>query len=142
MAFFFGNLVQARKVCDVEPVIFPTKERAISLRNGIWLIMSASPDNNLTESFTKSSTPMGSSSFPDCRICNVTLTCGKQISGPNSCIRSNLQSCSTIPPTIMNVDLSTPLASVLSALPSLNDLSMYTTKSQANDQLLKSIKTT
>ena len=83
---------------------------------------------------------MGSSSFPGCRICVVTLACWNQISGSNIRIRSDLQSCSTIPPTIMIVDLPVSLASVLSALPSLNELPMYTTKSQANIQLLKSIK--
>ena len=29
---FFGNLVQAKKVCDVKPVILPIKERAVSLK--------------------------------------------------------------------------------------------------------------
>ena len=137
---FFGNLVQAMKVCNVKPVVLPTKERAISLRYGIWLIMSASPDYTLTESFMNSSTPVGSSSFPGCRICVITLACERQISGPNIRIRSDLQSCSTIPPTIMNVDLPVPLASVLFALPPLNESPMNTTKGQANIQLLESIK--
>ena len=87
-----------------------------------------------------SSTPVGSSSFPGCRICVVTLACGKQISGPNIRIRSDLQSCSKIPATIMNVDLPVPLSNVLTALPSIDELPMYATRSQANIALLKSIK--
>ena len=138
---FFGNLVQAMKVCDVKPVTLPIKERAVSLRYGIWLITAASADYTLTESYMNSSTPVGSSSFPGCRICVVMLACGKQISGPNIRIRSDLQSCSKIPATIMNVDLPVPLSNVLSALPSIDELPMYATRSQANIALLKSIKT-
>ena len=137
---FFGNLVQAMKVCDVKPVTLPIKERAVSLRYGIWLITAASADYTLTESYMNSSTPVGSSSFPGCRICVVTLACGKQISGPNIRIRSDLQSCSKIPATIMNVDLPVPLSNVLTALPSIDELPMYATRSQANIALLKSIK--
>ena len=137
---FFGNLVQAMKVCDVRPVTLPIKERAVNLKYGIWLITAASADYTLTESFMNSSTPIGSSSFPGCRICVVTLACGKQISGPDIRIRSDLQSCSKIPATIMNVDLPIPLSHVLTALPSIDELPMYATKSQANIALLKSIK--
>ena len=137
---FFGNLVQAMKVCNVKPVTLPIKERAVSLRYGIWLITAASADYTLTESYMNSSTPVGSSSFPGCRIRVVTLACGKQISGPNIRIRSGLQSCSKIPATIMNVDLPVPLSNVLTALPTIDELPMYATRSQANIALLKSIK--
>ena len=137
---FFGNLVQAMKVCDVRPVTLPIKERAVNLKYGIWLITAASADYTLTESFMNSSTPIGSSSFPGCRICVVTLACGKQISGPNIRIRSDLHSFSKIPATIMNVDLPIPLSHVLTALPSIDELPMYATKSQVKIALLKSIK--
>ena len=137
---FFGNLIQAMKVCDVKPIVLPVTEQATNLRYGIWLIMSASADYTLTESFMNSSTPTGTSSFPGCRICIVTLACGKQLSGPNIRIRSDLQTCSLIPPHIMNVDLPIPLHNVLTALPSLDELPAYSTKSQANIALLKSIK--
>ena len=76
---FFGNLIQAMKVCDMKPVTLPTKEQAVSLRYGIWLILSATADYTLTESYMNSSTPTGSYNFPGCRICVVTLACGKQI---------------------------------------------------------------
>ena len=112
---FFGNLFQAMKVCDVKSATIPIKEQAISLRYGIWLIISASADYTLTESNMNSSTPVGNSNFPGCRICFVTLACGKQITGHNIRIRSDLQSCSRVPPKIMYVDLPRPLANVLSA---------------------------
>ena len=87
-----------------------------------------------------SSTPTGSYSFPGCRICVVTLACGKQITGPTIRIRAGLQSCSIVPPRIMSVDLPVPLATVLSTLHSLDDLPLYNTKTQANIALLRSIK--
>ena len=40
----------------------------------------------------------------------------------------------------MNVDLPVPLSNVLTALPSIDELPMYATRSQANIALLKSIK--
>ena len=137
---FFGNLIRAMKVCDVKPIVLPVTDQVINLRYGIWLIMSASTDYTLTESFMNSSTPTGTSSFPGCRICIVTLAFGKQLSGPNIRIRSDLQTCSLIPPHIMNVDLPIPLHNVLTALPSLDELPAYSTKSKANIALLKSIK--
>ena len=138
---FFGNLVQAMKVCDVKPVTLPIKERAVSFRYGIWLITAASAGYTLTESYMNSSTTDGHSSFPGCRIWVVTLACGKQITVPNIRDRSDdLQSCSKIPATIMNVGLPVPLSNVLTALPSIDDLPMYATRSQANNALLKSIK--
>ena len=64
---FFGTLVQAMKVCDVNPVTLPIKERAVSRRYGIWLITAASADYSLTESYMNSSTPVGSSWMPNLR---------------------------------------------------------------------------
>ena len=75
---FFGTLVQAMKVCDVNPVTLPIKERAVSRRYGIWLITAASADYSVTESYLNSSTPVGSSSFPGCQICVVTLAGARQ----------------------------------------------------------------
>ena len=48
--FFCENLVQAMMVCDVKPDTVPIKERAVSLRYGIWLITAATADYALTES--------------------------------------------------------------------------------------------
>ena len=54
---FYGNLIQAMKVCDMKAVTQPTKKQAISLRYGIWLILAATTHYTLTESLMKSSTP-------------------------------------------------------------------------------------
>ena len=104
--------MQAMKVCDVKPVTLPIKKRAVSLRYGIWLITAASADYTLTESFIQDSFR----------------------------IRSDLQSRTKIPATIMNEDLPVPQSNVLTALPFIDELPMYATRSQANIALLKSIK--
>ena len=137
---FFGNLVQAMKVCDVKVIQLPIKERAINLRYGIWLILSATDDYVLSESNMTSSSPVANRQIQGCRICIFTLECGKQITGPNINIRSDLQTCQKIPPEKINVDLPVPLAKILSVLPSIDELPSYSTKSQANLALLKSIK--
>ena len=112
-----GNLIQAIKICDMKPVTPPTNEQVVSLRCGIWPILSATADYMLTESFMDSATPTGSYNVPVCRICLVTLACRKQVTEPNIRIRADFQSCRVVPPWIMSVDLPVPLATVLSILP-------------------------
>ena len=137
---FFGNLVQAMQVCNVKPYQLPTTERALNLRYGIWLIVSASPNFQLRRSQMTSLQPAHSSTVDGCKICIVTLGCGEQLSGPNLHLRSDLDSCSLLPAVTVNVLLPDPLAAVLSTLPSVAELPFYNTKTSAAIDLLKSIK--
>ena len=96
---FFGNLVQAMKISDLKPYPLPVSERAVNLKFGIWLILLASSDFELRESDLNGTTHLSTKVYPGCRICILILACGRQIRGPNVFIRSDLQTCSTIPPS-------------------------------------------
>ena len=137
---FFGNLVQAMKFCDFRPYALPVSERALNLKFGIWLILSASPDFELRESDLNDTTHLSTKVYPGCRICILTLACGRQIRGPNVYIRSDLQTCSQMPSIKIHVDLPAPLANILSTLPPLDKLPSYNTKSSANLDLLRTMK--
>ena len=128
------------QVCNVKPYQLPTTERAINLRYGIWLIVSASPNFQLRRNQMTSMQPAHSSTVDGCKICIVTLGCGEQLSGPNLHLRSYLDSCSLLPAVTVNVLLPDPLAAVLSTLPSVAELPFYNTKTFAAIDLLKSIK--
>ena len=137
---FFGNLVQAMKVCDLIPYQLPIIERAINLKFGIWLILSAEADFELRESASNDTAHLSTRTYPGCRICIYTLPCGHQLRGPNIFIRSDLQSCSRVPSIKIHVDIPDPLQNVLSVLPSIEELPSFSTKSSANLAFLRSLK--
>ena len=128
------------KICDLIPYKLPVVERAVNLRFGIWLILSATADFVLRESMANDTSHLSAKVYPGCRICIYTLPCGHQLRGPNIFIRSDLQSCSKVPSIKIHVDLPVPLLDVLSVLPSINELPSYNTKSLANLDLLRSLK--
>ena len=112
-------------------------ERVVNLRFGIWLILSATADFELRESLANQTSHLSTKVYPSCRICIYTLPCGHQRRGPNIFIRSDLESCSKVPFIGIHVDLPD---TVLSVLPSLNELPSYNTKSLANVDLRRSLK--
>ena len=128
------------KFCDFRPYALPVSERALNLKFGIWPIHSASPDFELRESDFNDTTHLSTKVYPGCRICILTLACGRQTRGPNVYIRSDLQTCSQMPSIKIHVDLSAPLANILSTLPPLEKLPSYNTKSSANLDLLRTMK--
>ena len=75
-----------------------------------------------------------------CRLCLITLPCGKQISGNNIRIRSDLSSCSKVPPIKLDVELPTPMANLFRLLQPVEELSYYNTKVEVIMKLLSSLK--
>ena len=82
----------------------------------------------------------GSKTVKGCRICVITLECGKQLNGENIRIRSDLSSCAKVPPVKRDVELPQPMAHLFSLLPTVDELPYYNTKVEANMKLLKSVK--
>ena len=128
------------KVCDFIPYKLPVVERAVHLRFGIWLILSATADFELRESMANDTSHLSAKVYPSCRTCIHTLPYGHQLRGRKIFIRSDLQSCSKVPSINIHVDLPIPSLDVLSNLPSLNELPSYNTKSLAILDLLRSLK--
>ena len=84
---FFKGSVEALQICDTEQIALPATEKADNLGFGVWLITSATTAYTLFESDTASTTSSGIINYPGCRICIITLECGKQLVGPHIKIR-------------------------------------------------------
>ena len=137
---YFGNIMDALEVCDTVPVPLPLKVKATNLGYGIWLITSAQANFDFKENYMDATTLAGSKTVKGCRICLITLECGKQLTGENIRIRSDLSSCAKVPPVKLEVELPQPMANLFSLLPTVEELPYYNTKVEANMKLLKSLK--
>ena len=137
---YFGNVMDAIEVCETEAVPPPLKEKAPNLGYGIWLINSANPNFNFRESFMNATTTAGSKTIKGCRICIVSLKCGKQLIGPNIRIRSDLTTCMKVPPLYLNVKLPDQMSKLFSLLPTVDELPYYNTRVEANIKLLHTLK--
>ena len=84
---FFKGSVEALQICVTEQIALPATEKADNLGFGVWLITSATTAYTLFESDTASTTSSGIIKYPGCRICIITLECGKQLVGPHIKIR-------------------------------------------------------
>ena len=82
----------------------------------------------------------GSKTMKVCKICLITLECGKQLTGETIRIPSDRRSCAKVPPVKLDVDLSKAVANLFSLLPTVDELPYYNTEVEANMKLLKFVK--
>ena len=137
---YFGNIKDALEVCDTEPFPPPLKEKATNKGYGIWLITAARANFEFKETYMNATAMAGAKIVRRCRICLITLPCGKQMSGNKIRIRSDLSSCSKVPPIKLDVELPTTMANLFPLLPPAEELPYYNTKVEANMKLLSSLK--
>ena len=119
---FSDSAIDAIKVCDTVTTRLPLTEKAKNLGYGVWLITSATDDYKLIEDDITPGSATNEIAHPGCRICIVTLKCGKKISGPNIRIRADLSTCDDIPAIRTTVALPNPLESLLSEIPNVDEL--------------------
>ena len=134
---FFGKILDALEVCDTEPFPLPLKEKATNVGYGIWLNTAARAN---FENYMNATLMVGTKIVKGCRLCLITLPCGKQMSGNSIRIRSDLSSCSKVPPIKLDVELPTPMANLFRLLPPVEELPSYNTNVEANMKLLSSLK--
>ena len=120
----------------------PATAKAENLGYGVWLITSATTAYTLFESDTESTTSSGIVKYPGCRICNITLKRGKQLSGDHIKIRSDLSTCEEMPAIKVNVKFPDPLLELWSELPEIDDMPYYSTKAEAGIVMLKEVRET
>ena len=137
---FFKGSVEALQICETEQILLPAAEKAENLGFGVWLITSATTAYTLIETDTSSTTSSGIIKYPGCRICIVTLECGKQLVGPHIKIRSDLSTCEQLPAIKVKVKLPDPLAQLWSELPEVDDMPYFSTKSEAGIAMLKEVR--
>ena len=137
---YFTDSVEALQICETEQIILPSTEKAENLGYGAWLITSATTAYTLYESDTDSTTSAGIIKYAGCRICIITLKCGKQMSCPGIKIRSDISTCRKLPAIKVNVQFPDPLKQVWSELPKIDDMLYYSTKTEAGIALLKEVR--
>ena len=99
----FKGSVGALQTCDTEQIALPATENADNLGFAVWPITSATTPYTLFESDTASTTSSGIIKYPGCRICIITLECGKQLVGPHIELRSDLSTCEQLPASKIKV---------------------------------------
>ena len=139
---YFKDSVAALQVCKAEQIVLPATEKAENLVFGVWLLTSATTAYTLFESDTESTTSSGVVKYPGCRICIITLKCGKQLSGDHIKIRSDLSTCEEMPEIKVNVKFPDPLLELWSELPEIDDMPYYSTKAGAGIAMLKEVRET
>ena len=132
--------MDALEVCDTVPVPLPLKVKATNLGYVIWLLTSAQANFEFNENYMDATTIAGSETVEGCRICLITLECGKQLTGENIRIRSDLSSCAKVPPVKLDVALPEPRANYFSLLPTVGELPYDKSEVEADMKLLKSVK--
>ena len=137
---FFKGSIEALQICETEQILLPAAEKADNLGYGVWLITSATTAYTLIETDTASTTSSGIIKYPGCRICIITLECGKQLVGPHIKIRSDLSTCEQLPAIKVTVKLPDPLAQLWSELPEVHDMPYFSTKSAAGIEMLKQVR--
>ena len=137
---YFKESVEALQTCDTAQIISPSTEKAENLGYGAWLVPSATTAYTLYESDTESTTSSGIVKYPGCRMCIITLKCGRQMSGPHVNIRSDLSTCEELPAIKVNVKFPDPLKQLWSELPAFEDMPHYATKTEAGVALLKEVR--
>lgn len=139
---YFHNTLTALTICDTEKILLPTPEKATNLGYGIWLITSASNSFTLREYSIKSDSVPRDKDHKGCHVCIITLECGTQLISKNIKIRPDLTSCETLPATRIDVQLPTPLETIISHVPKIDQLPYYESPADANIAMLNSVKRT
>ena len=86
--------------CQLDVVELPLTEKALNLGFSRWLITSSKDHYTLIESAGNDSNPLARIEHPGCRVCIITLGCGKQLRGPNVHLRSDLTACDSTGNTV------------------------------------------
>ena len=99
------------------------REKAKNVGDGNWLITSATHNYLLTQTDQNQTTrEITTTRKKGCCVCIITLPCGSELQGPNIDLRSDLATCASKSPQVIDVKLPAPLSYLFSKLPPLNDL--------------------
>ena len=126
--------------CQLDVKELPLTEKARNLGFGRWLITSSKDDYTLIESAGNGSNPLARIEHPGCRVCIITLGCGKQLRGPNVHLRSDLTACDTVPAIRLDFQLPDPISTLFKLLPPLDELPNFSPRSEAQIQILQQIQ--
>ena len=138
---FFKDSLAALQSCTVNYIHLPMREKAKNVGDGNWLITSATHNYLLTQTDQNQTTrEVTTTRKKGCRVCIVTLPCGSELQGPNIHLRSDLATCASKSPQVIDVQLPAPLSYLFSKLPPLNDLPRVISEETAKVELLEQVQ--
>ena len=126
--------------CQLDVVELLLTEKARNLGFGRWLITSSKDDYALIESAVNGSNPWARIKHTGCRVCIITLGCGKQLRRPNVHLRSDLTACDTVPAIRLDFQLPDSISTLFKLMPPLDELPNFSSRSEAQFQILQQIQ--
>ena len=136
-----GTSLRATETCDTEVFYLPTQVQATNLGFGIWLLLSANDNYDITELSLEPQHKEETRIFKGCKICLITVKCHFQLNvGVNVKIRPDLEACSKINATFIDVQLPDPLRQILGTVPDVNELPFFDSKTTAGVELIKKVR--
>ena len=136
-ALLLGNQFAAHQNCNINTVKLHVKEKAKNLGNGKWLIISATEQFAMYLCEMRDTNPLNRKSLHGCKACVIELECGTIIETRFMEISADMESCRNDSVMRVDVNLTEPLRSLFSKIPSLNEMPHIATESQARQQILK-----
>ena len=137
---YFKDSLTALQSCNIKSSDLPMKEKAANVGQGNWLITSASA-NYISETDTNPNTGATTTTRrTQCKVCIVSLPCGSELQGPNIHLRSDLRTCATQPPRVLDIVLPAPLNCLFSKLHPLHDLPRVVSAESAKLELLENVQ--
>ena len=137
---YLDDELHALQRCQLDVVELPLTEKERNRGFGHWLITSSKDDNTVIESAGNGSNPLTRIEHPRCRVCIITLGCGKHLRGPNVHLRSDLTACDTVPGILLDFKLPDPMRTLSKLPPPLDELPNFSSRSEAQIQILEHIQ--
>ena len=138
--FFHSDHMMAIERCKMDIIQLPRAEKAQNIGFGRWLIMAASSNYKSVETASNGSNPLERIEHPGCRVCILTLACGRQLAGDNIRLRSDLSACALLPSIRLDVTLPDPLANIFELIPPLEELPHFSSIAEAQQQVFDDIQ--
>ena len=126
--------------CQLDVIELPLTEKASNLGFGRWLITAADDNYELSEQDENNTNPLNTVTKAGCRVCIITLGCGRVITGPNIKLRSDLTACNSVPPVRLDFKLPDPLSTIFELVPPLDDLPSFSSRTEAQTRLLDQVQ--
>ena len=136
-----GSTLRATETCDTEVFYLPTEVQATNLGYGIWLLLSATDNYDITELSLEPALKEETRIFKGCKICLKTVKCQFQLNvGKNVKIRPDLEVCDSMNATFIDVQLPDPLSALLGTVPDISELPFFDSKTSAGVELIKKVR--
>ena len=137
--FFHSDHMMAIERCKMDIIQLPGAKKAQNIGFGLWLIIAASSNYKLVETASNGSNPK-KIEHPGCKVCILTLACGRQLAGDNIRLRSGLSACALLPSIRLDVTLPDPLANLFELIPPLGELPHLSSIAEAQQQVFDYIQ--